>query len=69
MGRSVCHHFNNIVVSLDLLRLTVDPDASESEKPSPAGTVKPFMTTFVQLFAAETSSKEFIVAVQLDELA
>lgn len=38
--------------------------ASESVKPSPAGTVKPLMLTVVHFSAAETSLRELMVAVQ-----
>ena len=44
--------------------MTVVPLARERKNPSPAGTVNPLMFTVVQLFAAETSSKELMVAVQ-----
>lgn len=43
--------------------------ASESVKPSPAGTVKPLMLTVVHFSAAETSLRELMVAVQGVEAA
>ena len=45
------------------LKFTVEPVASSRVKPSPAGTVNPLMLTVVQSLAAETSSRELIVAV------
>lgn len=48
----------------DVLKLTVEPVASERVNPSPAGTVNPLMLTVVQSAAPETSEREFMVAVQ-----
>ena len=43
--------------------VTVEPDARSSSNVSPAGTVKPLMTTVVHLTASETSSREEMVPV------
>ena len=47
-----------------LLRLTVEPSARSSVKPSPPGTVKPLILTVVQLEALEASLIELMVTVQ-----